>query len=52
MSVVSVSMPEELVERIDRFADEHGYTGRSEVLREGAATCSGSSRTGRSRAAT
>ena len=34
MSVVSVSMPEELVERIDRFADEHGYTGRSEVLRE------------------
>ncbi len=34
MSVVSVSMPEELVERIDRFADEHGYTGRSEVIRE------------------
>ncbi|PSQ14141.1 nickel-responsive transcriptional regulator NikR [Halobacteriales archaeon QS_8_69_73] len=34
MSVVSVSMPEGLVERIDRFADEHGYTGRSEVLRE------------------
>ncbi|WP_247730580.1 CopG family ribbon-helix-helix protein [Halovivax limisalsi] len=34
MSVVSVSMPEALLERIDQFADEHGYTGRSEVLRE------------------
>jgi CopG family nickel-responsive transcriptional regulator len=34
MSVVSVSMPEELVDRIDQFADDHGYTGRSEVLRE------------------
>ena len=34
MSVVSVSMPEELVERIDQFAEEHGYTGRSEVVRE------------------
>ncbi|RLM81042.1 ribbon-helix-helix protein, CopG family, partial [Halobellus sp. Atlit-38R] len=34
MTVVSVSMPEELLERIDRFADEHGYTGRSEVVRE------------------
>ncbi len=34
MSVVSVSMPEELVNRIDQFADDHGYTGRSEVLRE------------------
>ena len=34
MSVVSVSMPEELLERIDQFADDHGYTGRSEVLRE------------------
>ena len=36
MTVVSVSMPEELLERIDRFADEHGYTGRSEVVREAA----------------
>jgi len=36
MTVVSVSMPEELLERIDRFADEHGYTGRSEVVRESA----------------
>ena len=28
MSVVSVSMPEELLNRIDQFADDHGYTGR------------------------
>jgi CopG family nickel-responsive transcriptional regulator len=34
MSVVSVSMPEELLNRIDQFADDHGYTGRSEVIRE------------------
>jgi len=34
MSVVSVSMPEELLERIDEFAEDHGYTGRSEVVRE------------------
>ena len=34
MTVVSVSMPEELLERIDSFADEHGYTGRSEGVRE------------------
>ncbi|SMO84432.1 CopG family ribbon-helix-helix protein [Halorubrum cibi] len=34
MTVVSVSMPEELLNRIDEFADEHGYTGRSEVIRE------------------
>ncbi|XVH30477.1 CopG family ribbon-helix-helix protein [Haloferacaceae archaeon DSL9] len=36
MTVVSVSMPEELLERIDGFATEHGYTGRSEVVREAA----------------
>jgi len=36
MTVVSVSMPDELLERIDTFADEHGYTGRSEVVREAA----------------
>jgi CopG family nickel-responsive transcriptional regulator len=41
MSVVSVSMPDELVDRIDRFADEHGYTGRSEVLREASRTLLG-----------
>ncbi|MEF8780822.1 MAG: CopG family ribbon-helix-helix protein [Haloferacaceae archaeon] len=34
MTVVSVSMPEELLERIDEFATDHGYTGRSEVVRE------------------
>ena len=34
MTVVSVSMPEELLERIDAFAEDHGYTGRSEVVRE------------------
>ena len=36
MTVVSVSMPEELLERIDSFSEEHGYTGRSEVIREAA----------------
>lgn len=36
MTVVSVSMPDELIEQIDRFVEEHGYTGRSEVIREGA----------------
>ena len=35
MPVVSVSMPADLIERLDEFADEHGYTGRSEVVREG-----------------
>lgn len=34
MTVVSVSMPEALLERIDEFSEEHGYTGRSEVVRE------------------
>ena len=34
MAVVSVSMPDELLERIDQFAEDHGYTGRSEVIRE------------------
>ncbi len=36
MAVVSVSMPDELLERLDQFAEEHGYTGRSEVVREAA----------------
>jgi CopG family nickel-responsive transcriptional regulator len=36
MTVVSVSMPDELLERLDEFSDEHGYTGRSEVVREAA----------------
>lgn len=34
MTVVSVSMPDSLLNRLDEFADEHGYTGRSEVVRE------------------
>ncbi|WP_114575581.1 nickel-responsive transcriptional regulator NikR [Saliphagus sp. LR7] len=34
MAVVSVSMPDGLLERIDQFAEDHGYTGRSEVVRE------------------
>jgi CopG family nickel-responsive transcriptional regulator len=34
MAVVSVSMPDSLLERLDEFAEEHGYTGRSEVVRE------------------
>ena len=34
MTVVSVSMPDDLVDRIDEFTEEHGYTGRSELLRE------------------
>ena len=31
-------MPEALLERIDEFADEHGYSSRSEVVREGTHT--------------
>jgi CopG family nickel-responsive transcriptional regulator len=34
MTVVSVSMPESLLDRLDEFAEDHGYTGRSEVVRE------------------
>lgn len=34
MGVVSISMPDELEERIDEFAEDHGYTGRSEIVRE------------------
>ncbi len=36
MPVVSVSMPAELLDRLDTVADEYEYTGRSEVVREGA----------------
>ena len=36
MAVVSISMPDELEARIDEFAERHGYTGRSEVVREAA----------------
>ena len=34
MPIVSSSMTERLRDDLDRFADEHGYTGRSEVIRE------------------
>lgn len=34
MAVVSVSMPDELLDRLDAFASKHGYSGRSEVIRE------------------
>ncbi len=34
MGVVSVSIPEELLERIDEIAEGHDYSGRSEVVRE------------------
>ncbi|OVE83841.1 CopG family ribbon-helix-helix protein [Natronolimnobius baerhuensis] len=38
MPVVSVSMPAELLERLDAVADDHDYTARSEVVRESART--------------
>ena len=34
MTVVSVSMPESLLDRLDEYSERHGYTGRSEVVRE------------------
>ena len=34
MPIVSSSMTERLRDDLDRFADEHGYSGRSEVIRE------------------
>jgi CopG family nickel-responsive transcriptional regulator len=34
MPIVSSSMPERLRDDLDTFAEEHGYTGRSEVIRE------------------
>lgn len=41
MAVVSVSMPDELLDRLDEFAEDHGYTGRSEVVREATRTLLG-----------
>ncbi|ARS89662.1 CopG family ribbon-helix-helix protein [Natrarchaeobaculum aegyptiacum] len=38
MPVVSVSMPDELLARLDGVAEEYEYTGRSEVVREGTRT--------------
>ncbi|MFC6753479.1 CopG family ribbon-helix-helix protein [Halorubrum tibetense] len=36
MPVVSVSMPESLLNELDDFIEDHGYSGRSEAVREGA----------------
>ncbi|MES3162046.1 MAG: CopG family ribbon-helix-helix protein [Halorubrum sp.] len=36
MPVVSVSMPETLLDELDDFIEEQGYSGRSEAVREGA----------------
>lgn len=38
MAVVSISMPDSLLAAVDGFADEHGYTARSEIVREGLRT--------------
>lgn len=35
MQVVSVSIPDTLLEELDDFIEEHGYSGRSEAVREG-----------------
>lgn len=35
MPVVSISMPGDLLSELDAYIDDHGYTGRSEALREG-----------------
>lgn len=41
MSVVSISVSEELLEEIDGFVDSHGYSGRSELFREAARSLMG-----------
>jgi len=41
VTAVSVSMPEDLLERLDAFVADHGDTGRSEVVREAARTLLG-----------
>ncbi len=41
MSVVSISVSEDLLEEIDDFVDSHGYSGRSELLRESARSLMG-----------
>ncbi|MFC4541888.1 CopG family ribbon-helix-helix protein [Halosolutus amylolyticus] len=35
MTVISVSMPDSLITELDTFIEEHGYSGRSEAIREG-----------------
>ena len=34
MPVVSVSIPDDLLSRIDEFSEQHGYSGRSELIRD------------------
>lgn len=41
MPIVSVSMPADLIDRLDAHAADHDYTGRSEVVRESARTLLG-----------
>ena len=36
MEVISISLSDALLEQLDTFVDEHGYGGRSEVVREAA----------------
>ncbi len=36
MPVVSISMPEQLLDDLDEFIETHGYSGRSEAVRDGA----------------
>lgn len=36
MAVVSISLPDRLLERVDAFIDERGYAGRSELFRTAA----------------
>ncbi len=38
MVVVSISLPDSLLTEVDAHADEHGYTARSEIVREGLRT--------------
>ncbi|MES3517163.1 MAG: CopG family ribbon-helix-helix protein [Natronomonas sp.] len=35
MAVVSISMPDSLLDELDAFIEDHGYSGRSEAVREG-----------------
>ncbi len=34
MPIVSISLPDRLLEKIDEYAMRYGYTGRSELIRE------------------
>ena len=36
MPVISISMPDHLLDDLDTFIEEHGYSGRSEAVRNGA----------------